>query len=99
MQQASHKARERLLKLASEKLAVPVEDLTVQQSLIRIAGQPDAVAISQIVGPDQGAPAASISGQARNEPLNAYSFAAQFAEVEVDTETGEVRVGADGGRP
>ena len=46
----------------------------------------------QIVGPEQGAPAETITGQARNQPLNAYSFAAQFAEVEVDTETGQVRV-------
>ena len=37
-------------------------------------------------------PAETITGQARNRPLNEYSFAAQFAEVEVDTETGQVRV-------
>ena len=98
VQQASSQARERLLRLAATKLEVPVQDLTVQQSLIRIAGRPNAtVPIAQIVGPGQGAPAETITGQARNQPLNAYSFAAQFAEVEVDTETGQVRGAAHGG--
>ncbi len=93
VQQASREARMRLLELAAERLGVPVEDLSVQQGFIRIAGRPEgAIAIAQIVGPEQGAPAQTITGQARNQPLNAYSFAAQFAEVEVDTETGQVRV-------
>ena len=93
VQQASSQAREQLLRLAATKLEVPIEDLSVQQSLIRIAGRPDAaVPIAQVVGPEQGAPAETITGQARNQPLNAYSFAAQFAEVEVDTETGQVQV-------
>jgi xanthine dehydrogenase molybdenum-binding subunit len=93
VQQASREARDRLLQLASAKLDVPADDLSIQQSLIRIAGRPDAtVPIAQIVGAQQGAPAETITGQARNQPLNAYSFAAQFAEVEVDTETGQVRV-------
>jgi xanthine dehydrogenase molybdenum-binding subunit len=93
VEQASRLAKERLLRVASDKLGAPVEDLSVAQSVIRIAGRPDAIIpIAEIVGPAQGAPAETISGAARNQPLNAYSFAAQFAEVEVDTETGHVRV-------
>jgi CO/xanthine dehydrogenase Mo-binding subunit len=91
--QAAAEARTKLLKLASEKLGVPLEDLSVQQGLIRIKGRPQAIVpIGQIVGAEQGTPAEQITGAACNQPLNAYSFAAQFAEVEVDTETGQVRV-------
>lgn len=93
VQQASRQAKEKLLRLASERLGVSVENLSVQQGFIRIAGQPEnVIPMAHIVGPEQGAPAETITGQARNQPLNAYSFAAQFAEVEVDTETGHVRV-------
>jgi xanthine dehydrogenase molybdenum-binding subunit len=72
---------------------VAAEDLEIRNGTIGVKGVPEsAVTIKEIVRGDGGVSPRTLVGQATHEPTVAYSFAAHFVEVEVDTETGQIEV-------
>jgi xanthine dehydrogenase molybdenum-binding subunit len=90
---AAAQAREQLFALAAARLGVPPEELEARGGKICVRGAPGKmISFREVVQPGPGQPAPVIVGQAGFAPRNDYSFAAQFAEVEVDTETGQTRV-------
>jgi len=92
-QRAAAAAREQLFALAAAKLDVPFDELEACGGKICVRGAPDkTISFREVVQPGPGRPSPVIMGQAGFAPRNDYSFAAQFAEVEVDTETGQTRV-------
>jgi xanthine dehydrogenase YagR molybdenum-binding subunit len=90
---AALQARARVLEAAAELLQVDVARLSVSESTVRVAGDERTMTFAQI-GRKLGD--VMIMGQGSrgaNPPDTAIAaFAAQFAEVEVDVETGHVRV-------
>ena len=90
---AALEARARLLEAAAELLEVDVARLDARESVVRVAGDERTMTFAQI-GRKLGD--VMIMGQGSrgaNPPETAIAaFAAQFAEVEVDVETGHVRV-------
>ena len=92
-QRAAAAAREQLFVLAAAKLGVSASDLESCGGKICVKNAPDkTISFREVVQPGPGQPSPVIMGQAGFAPRNDYSFAAQFAEVEVDTETGQTRV-------
>jgi CO/xanthine dehydrogenase Mo-binding subunit len=92
-QRAAAKAREQLFALAAERLGVLPEQLRAQDGLISVKDQPAcSITFGEVLTPGRGQTAPFILGQGGFAPRNDYSFAAQFAEVEVDTETGQTKV-------
>jgi CO/xanthine dehydrogenase Mo-binding subunit len=104
---ASREARAKLLDMASKKLEVAADDLTIEDGIIHVVGIPEhrmrvAEAAHMHLFRAGGEP---ITAQATYDPETvppdenyygnvapAYSFAVQAVEVEVDTETGQVRL-------
>jgi len=90
---AASRARAMLFDLAREKFGVSADDLEARNGMIWVKGAPErTITFREVVQPSRGQSAQIIIGQAKTSIKNVYSFAAQFAEVEVDTETGQVRV-------
>ena len=92
---AAAKAREEFLKQASQMLRAPVEDLAVKNSQIYTKGDPSKKVTFYEVAHEihYGDNPRDVTCSASYvPPTNAPPFAAQFAEVEVDTETGKVKV-------
>ena len=92
--QAANEVRESLLELASSGLEAPVYDLDAALGWIFVKSDPSRrMALAEVVGRMDGdalsATASVIPGSA-NHIVN--SFGAHFVEVEVDTDTGRVRV-------
>ena len=90
---AALQARGRLMEAAAELLAVEAGRLTANESIVRVADDERTMTFAQL-GKKLGD--VMIIGQGSrgaNPPDTAIAaFAAQFAEVEVDLETGHVRV-------
>jgi xanthine dehydrogenase YagR molybdenum-binding subunit len=90
---AAEEARERLLEAASEILAVPVEKLTARNGMIVPCTGAPAVPIAEVTAKLGDV---TIMGHGSRGPnakgVGLMTFGAQFAEVEVDTWTGVVRV-------
>jgi xanthine dehydrogenase molybdenum-binding subunit len=80
-----------LLTLAAERLETPISDLDIHNGKIIEQGKP-ALSVQDLVKGDGGTPASAIISEVTHESKVAYSFAAHFAEVEVDTETGQIEV-------
>jgi xanthine dehydrogenase molybdenum-binding subunit len=90
---AARHLKRQLLALASEKLEVATEDMEMKAGMIGVKGMPDsALTIKALIQGDGGVSPRTLIGQASHEPTVAYSFAAHFVEVEVDTETGQIEV-------
>jgi len=105
---AAQKARDQILETASELLDAPPEALVVEGGQIRVADQPDrAIPLGKVVRRRHFRSGGDVViGSAWYDPPNemvdkrtykgnisaTYGFGAQMAEVEVDTETGQVRV-------
>ena len=92
--QAANEVRESLLEIASAGLEVPVYDLDTAQGWVFVKSDPSRrMALAEVAGRMDGnslsATASMIPGSA-NHIVN--SFGAHFVEVEVDTDTGRVRV-------
>ena len=105
---AARQARERLLKVAAEKLEVDPEDLDIRESRVFVRSTPErSMTLGEVAEMStyrQGGEAIlesahydtptefidHMTGTGNISPC--YSFAAHAAEVEVDTETGRVRV-------
>lgn len=97
---AAEDARARLLEAASQILDVPVEDLESRQSIVSVReGIPEPKArggeltFAQIGEKLRNVMIMGHGSRGPNPDDTAlYAFAAQFAEVEVDIETGHIRV-------
>ena len=82
--------KRQLLDLARDKLEAAVGDLEIRDGRISVIGVPEsAVTVKDIVKGEGGVPPRTLIGKATHEPKVAYSFAAHFVEVAVDTETGQ----------
>jgi CO/xanthine dehydrogenase Mo-binding subunit len=105
---AAREARQKLLSIAAAKFEVAAGDLTIEDGLIHVVGIPEHrmsvadAARSHIYRPGGEGIVTRATFDPKSEPPNpqtlygnissAYSFAAQSVEVEVDTETGQVRL-------
>ncbi len=105
--QAAGQAKEILLDAAEEMLEVSAEDLEIRDGMVSVRGYPERKApLSEVARQAtlvQGRPpmgAGSYNPETtfldpetgQGEPFEEYVYAAQIAEVEVDTETGEVEI-------
>jgi xanthine dehydrogenase molybdenum-binding subunit len=93
-QRAAAEVKRQLLDLASAALEVAPEDLELRNGCVVVRGVPSrSMAIRELVqgGPGGKSPR-TLVGSATYEPTKGYSFAAHFVEVEVDTQTGQVRL-------
>lgn len=93
VQEAARKAKDRLLALASERFGVPPTELTMGDGTVSVKGG-RGVSIRELM---KSSGLKEISEKAESEPTlpegkARYAFAAHFAEVEVDMETGLVAV-------
>lgn len=90
---AAGKARAAVLERAAMKFQVPPGEVELGEGRISLVSEPGRImTVAQAMGPSRGTPAANIVENGTYEPTKSYSFAAHFAEVEVDTETGIVEV-------
>ncbi|MBI3076812.1 MAG: xanthine dehydrogenase family protein molybdopterin-binding subunit [Deltaproteobacteria bacterium] len=93
---AAREARERLLELAAEQLEASVHDLEVRRGQVRVRGTDRALDVAQVVRAHFRSKGGTIMGRGEfHTKLAREEFwfaAAGAAEVEVDPETGEVRV-------
>jgi CO/xanthine dehydrogenase Mo-binding subunit len=93
---AGEDARRQLLEQAAIKLDVKPEALEIEDGVIYVKGNPDRATSIREIAAMVGAGLTPVVGRGvvtcPNWPAKARSFGAVFAEVEVDTETGEVRV-------
>jgi CO/xanthine dehydrogenase Mo-binding subunit len=107
MVRAAREARDKLLRLAADKLEVAVEDLETVDGVVRVRGVPEMKATYaelarlhifrkggeglQVIT-SYDAPTVMHDANYYGNIAPGYSFAAQAVEVEVDTETGQVTV-------
>jgi len=91
-QMAAEAVKKQLLALASEKLEAAVADLEVRMGTIRVKGSDRSISVRDAVSPKKGVPSSQLAASATYQPTKAYSFAAHFVEVQVDTETGQIDV-------
>jgi xanthine dehydrogenase molybdenum-binding subunit len=86
--------RQQLLELASTGLEVPVQELQVAEGLVFVTSDPSrGMSVQEVASRMEGdflSASATITPGSTDYIVN--SFAAHFAEVEVDTDTGRVRV-------
>ncbi len=90
---AAHDARHQLLDVAAQVLEVPRESLTISDGLFSSPALSECVAVPEVL---KNLENFMIIGRGAREPnpedVAVNTFGAQFAEVTVDTETGEVQV-------
>ncbi len=90
---AALEMKKKLLELASRLLEAAPDDLKLQNGHVEVRGAParkmSFAALAQAAG---GLIQADGYFNAREQPRIAFGFAATFAEVELDVETGEVKV-------
>jgi xanthine dehydrogenase YagR molybdenum-binding subunit len=90
---AAEDARRKLFEAASAMLDAPHESLEAHQSIVRVRDKPDRAMTFAEIGDKLGG--VMIIGQGSRGPnpdrTALFAFGAQFAEVEVDVETGRVR--------
>ncbi|OGP72250.1 MAG: hypothetical protein A2W09_05735 [Deltaproteobacteria bacterium RBG_16_50_11] len=90
---AAHDAKQQLLDVASQILDVPRESLFIRDGIFSSSALKEPVEAGKVL---PGLEDFMIIGRGSRSPnpekLNVNTFGAQFAEVEVDPETGEVRV-------
>jgi len=94
VRKATVEVKRQLLDVAAEMLEARVEDLEWEGGRIAPRGSPErSLSVPQVARYAQHTKAVSIMGAASHQPPhNAPGFQAHFAEVEVDTETGRVKV-------
>ncbi len=93
---AAREARQQALAIAAEELEAAVEDLEIVDGKVQVRGVPSkAIPLSEVASQTMrfGGKYAPVFAQGRlAQTTNAPAFNAQLAEVEVDRETGEVRL-------
>ena len=90
---AAAEVKRQLLERAAVKLHCAGAELEVRAGIIRCwpnIGR--SITVRELMAPTKGIPSAHLVGQATYSPTKSYSFAAHFAEVQVDIETGQVEV-------
>ena len=94
--QAAQAARQQVLEIAAEEFEAAVEDLEIVDGNVRVRGMPSkSITLREIakIAMDFGGEYAPVFAHGRNAITDqAPGFSAQLAEVEVDRETGEVKV-------
>jgi xanthine dehydrogenase YagR molybdenum-binding subunit len=90
---AAHEARHQLLDVAAQVLEVPRESLTLCDGLLSSPALKEPVAVHEVLKNLENFMIIGRGARAPNpEDVAVNTFGAQFAEVIVDTETGEVKV-------
>ncbi len=94
---AARQAKEQMLARAAEMLEVPADQLEVKDRVVVVKGRPDKTVTVAEVCYDSiyafGGRATNFAGkQSFESTWNSPTYGAYFAEVEVNTETGRVRV-------
>jgi len=90
---AAHEACQQLLDVAAQVLEVPRESLTIADGLLHSSALPKPVAVHEVLKNLENFMIIGRGARAPNpEDVTVNTFGAQFAEVLVDTETGEVKV-------
>jgi xanthine dehydrogenase molybdenum-binding subunit len=85
--------KRQLLELASARLDAPAGALAIQHGRIFVEADPQrGLTPAELVRGAGGDSPRTLIASATHEAEVAYSFAAHFAEVEVDTETGQIEV-------
>ncbi len=94
VRKAALEVKRQLSEIASEMLEARPEDLAWEAGRITPKGSPEkALPVARVARYAQHTKAVSIMGTASHQPPhNAPGFEAHFAEVEVDTETGRVKI-------
>jgi CO/xanthine dehydrogenase Mo-binding subunit len=93
VREAAAGIRRQLLEIAAEELERPAEALTLRDGQVVPVDEPHkAVPIPRLEGLQQRRVIVAVGNRHPNPPKLGLPFAAHFAEVEVDTRTGEVRV-------
>lgn len=92
-QMAAAKVKEQLFERAATLMECEAAQLEVRDNHVFRRGDPERrLSVAEVVGARKGIPAAQLVGSATYYPTKSYSFAAHFVRVQVDTETGEIRV-------
>ncbi|HEY7321041.1 MAG TPA: molybdopterin cofactor-binding domain-containing protein, partial [Candidatus Binatia bacterium] len=90
---AAEEVKKKLLDQASELLREPVSNLEIGKKSVRVRSDPsNRVDFEQLASHAGGSILGRGVHNAKEDRLFAYGFAATFAEVEVDVETGEVKI-------
>jgi xanthine dehydrogenase YagR molybdenum-binding subunit len=90
---AAYDARQQLLNIASQMLEIPPESLTVQGSMFSSPLLKESVPVKTVLSKLGNFMILGRGGRSPNpENVNVNTFGVQFAEVEVDADTGEVKV-------
>jgi xanthine dehydrogenase YagR molybdenum-binding subunit len=90
---AAHDARQQLLDVASQMLKIPFESLTVRDGIFLSGALHKSIAVKEVLSNLGNFTIIGRGGRSPNpEAVNVNSFGAQFAQVEVDIETGEVKI-------
>ena len=94
MRLAAADVRRQVLEIAAEELKTPANELAIRDGKVFPANQPEkAVALSDLKGLNQRRVILAVGNRGPHPPDKvALPFIAQFAEVEVNTRTGEVKV-------
>jgi xanthine dehydrogenase molybdenum-binding subunit len=92
-QMAAAAVKKQLLERAAERLEAAADDLEIRAGVISVRGISGyKITVREAIGPKKGIPAAHLMGSGTYHPTKAYSFAAHFVQVKVDTETGQIEV-------
>ncbi|MFP5398662.1 MAG: xanthine dehydrogenase family protein molybdopterin-binding subunit [Gammaproteobacteria bacterium] len=90
---AAQQVKAQMLERAAQRLDAPPRDLVVRDGVVSVTGHPQrSVGVREVMQPALGIPSAHLVGHGSYTPTKAYSFAAHFVEVAVDTETGQIEV-------
>ena len=82
-----------IFELAATRLETSVEELQIRRSRVVSRNNPrKTVTLKDLVKGEGSIPPRTLIGHGTNEPKVAYSYAAHFAEIAVDTETGQIEV-------
>jgi xanthine dehydrogenase molybdenum-binding subunit len=97
VQKAAQNAKQKLLERAGERLGVSSQELVARDRQIFVKGDPrKSLSVAEVARDAmydyETEKGVHISGQSSFQPSHSPVFQANFAEVEVDIETGEVRV-------
>lgn len=89
---AAQDARRQILDLAAAELEVHVDDLELRQGCVQVKGVPGSAISLGTLGLKAYEKVTEIVGKGNAPQLNAPPYAVHFAEVAVNTETGEVKI-------
>jgi CO/xanthine dehydrogenase Mo-binding subunit len=93
---AAREARQQVLALAANELEASIDDLEIVDGAVQVRGVPSkAIPLSKIAGETMhyGGKSAPVFAQGRiAQTASAPAFSAQLVDVEVDKETGEVKL-------